>query len=462
MTEARLAEVVASLALAAEAAAGVPEETSARAAIAAVAIGEVLGLPLAERSHAFYAALLRYIGCTSYAHETAWLGAGDDIGLLATLAPVDAANPASLGRAVFEGAGRGTGALGRVRSVVRVLSTPSAPRKLAEAHCAQAVALAGELGLSEGVLAALGGMYERWDGKGGPRGLSGEGIDGLARVLRVAYAMVLHASLEGPRAAVTVLVARRGGELDPAIVEAILPVARDLLERIFQPGLSTLEELLACEPAPVHQAAPARVAEVAAAFATCVDLKSPFLLGHSQRVADLCAGAIAGNGGSEEEQLRARIVGLLHDLGRASVPNGIWDKTTKLSAWDRQRIERHATESERIAARTPLLAPYASVIGAHHERVDGSGYPRQALAAHASPLARVLAVADVFAALGEERPHRPARSHDAAVATLLGEVKDGRLDRDAAHAVLQAAGTRVKRRASAPCDLSEREIEVLL
>jgi HD-GYP domain-containing protein (c-di-GMP phosphodiesterase class II) len=460
--DARLAEIVASLALAAEAAAGVPEETSSRAAIAAVAIAEALGLSLAERSEAFYAALLRYIGCTSYAHETAWLGSGDDIGLLAALGPIDAANPAELARAVFGRAGRGTGALGRARSVARVLSSPSTARRLAEAHCAQAVALARDLRLSEGVLDALGGLYERWDGKGGPRGLSGERIGVLARVLRVAYAMVLHGSIEGPAAGVAVLKARRGGELDPAIVDATLPLARGLLERLFQLGASMSDELLVCEPAPFHSADAARVAEVAAAFATCVDLKSPFLLGHSQRVAELCAAAVAGDGGSEEEQLRARVAGLLHDLGRASVPNGIWDKPTKLSPFERQRVERHAAESERIAARTPLLAPYASVVGAHHERVDGSGYPRHAPAANASPLARVLAVADVFAALGEERPHRSALSDDAAIATLLGEVKAGRLDRDAAHAVLRAAGARVKRRAAFPCELSEREVEVLL
>lgn len=154
---------MASLALAAEAAAGVPEETSSRAAIAAVAIAEAVGLSIAERSDAFYAAPLRYIGCTSYAHETSWLGSGDDIGLLGALGSADGGNPASVLRAIFSGAGRGTGALGRVRSVARVLSSPSAPRRIAEAHCAQAVALAQELRLSDGVLDALGESWFNFD-----------------------------------------------------------------------------------------------------------------------------------------------------------------------------------------------------------------------------------------------------------------------------------------------------------
>ncbi len=460
MDEARLAEIVASLALAAEAAAGVPEETSARAAIAAVAVARALGLSAREQSDAFYAALLRYIGCTSYAHETSWLGSGDDIGLLGALAPADAGDPGSVLRAVFTGAGRGTGAVGRVRSVARVLGSPAAPRRLSAAHCAQAVALARELGLPGGVLDALGGMYERWDGKGGPRGLAGEQIGVVARVLKVAYAMVLHGAIEGPAAGVTVLGARRAGELDPAMVDAILPRARELMEGLLVPGV--WDQLLGCEPAPVQGATPARIAEVAGAFATCVDLKSPYLLGHSQRVAELCQGAVAADGGGPEDQLRARVVGLLHDLGRASVPNGIWDKTARLSPFERQRIERHVTESERILARSPLLAPYAAVVGAHHERADGSGYPRRARVPQLDPLSRVLAVADVVAALGEERPTRPARSNDEVVRTTLEEVKAGRLDRDAAHAVLRAAGARVRRRDALPCQLSEREVEVLL
>ncbi|MEP6654523.1 MAG: HD domain-containing phosphohydrolase [Myxococcales bacterium] len=460
MTDGRLAEIVASLALAAEAAAGVPEETSTRAAIAAVAIGEAMNLTAEQRSDVFYAALLRYIGCTSFAHETAWLGSGDDISLLGTLALADGGKPASVVRAVIGGAGRGTGALGRVRSVARVLSSPAAPRALAAAHCAQAVALAAELRLSSGVLGALAGMYERWDGKGGPHGVRGDRIDPLARVLRVAYAMVLHGAIEGPAAGVAVLLARRGGELDPAVVDAIAPRARELLSHVLAPG--TWDRLLASEPAPPHLATPTRLAEVAGAFANCVDLKSPFLLGHSPRVAELCEATIAAGGGSADDRIRARMVGLLHDLGRASVPNGIWDKRGPLSPFERQRMERHAAESERILARCPLLAPYAQVVGEHHERADGNGYPHRTPGTSMSTLARVLAVADVYAALGEERPHRPARSTEAAIQTVLDDVKAGRLDREAAHAVLAAAGAPVKRRASLPCQLSDREAEVLL
>jgi DNA-binding CsgD family transcriptional regulator len=165
------------------------------------------------------------------------------------------------------------------------------------------------------------------------------------------------------------------------------------------------------------------------------------------------------------------VVGLLHDLGRASVPNGIWDKTAKLSPFERQRIERHVAESERILLRSPLLAPYASIVGAHHERIDGSGYPRQTRAGQGSAAGAGTAAARWRGCWRwPTSSRRSARSgptdRRARTTTRFGrsldEVKAGRLDRDAAHAVLRAAGARVKRRTSLPCELSEREVEVLL
>ncbi len=147
--EARLAELIASLALSAESAAGVPADTSARAAMVAVLVAEKARLSVEQRVDAFYASLLRYIGCTSYAVEMASLQA-DDIALLGALATADTARPDSVARR----AGRGLRPLARVATVAKVLSDPAGPRKLAAAHCAQAVALASELGLPRGVVRA--------------------------------------------------------------------------------------------------------------------------------------------------------------------------------------------------------------------------------------------------------------------------------------------------------------------
>jgi DNA-binding NarL/FixJ family response regulator len=132
---------------------------------------------------------------------------------------------------------------------------------------------------------------------------------------------------------------------------------------------------------------------------------------------------------------------------------------------DKLRLELvrlHAYHSERILSRSPALAPLASTAGMHHERQDGSGYHRQVRAAAIPMEARILAAADVYNALTQARPHRPARSADEAAAMVTSEAKAGRLDREAVGAVLAAAGqVSPKHRRGWPCDLTDREVQVL-
>ncbi len=97
----------------------------------------------------------------------------------------------------------------------------------------------------------------------------------------------------------------------------------------------------------------------------------------------------------------------------------------------------------------------------HHERLDGSGYPRGLSGDAISPAGRILVAADTHHAMTELRPHRPARSSEEAVAAIRTEVTAGRLDGDAVNAVLRAAGHQVRARRDWPAGLTGREIEVL-
>jgi len=110
---------------------------------------------------------------------------------------------------------------------------------------------------------------------------------------------------------------------------------------------------------------------------------------------------------------------------------------------------------------SPALAPLGTLAALHHERLDGSGYPHGLSGDAIAPAGRVLAAADVYQALTESRPHRPARSPEAAARELRGEVAARRLDGDAADSVLRAAGHRVRRRREWPSGLTSREVEVL-
>ena len=201
---------------------------------------------------------------------------------------------------------------------------------------------------------------------------------------------------------------------------------------------------------------------VARAFAEFADLKVGFLRGHSTRVAELAANAAEALGCSRSESSEVRAAGLFHDLGRVSVPNGIWEKPGPLSAGEWERVRLHPYYTERVLERSPALAPLALLAGSHHERLDGSGYHRGATAAQLGVGARLLAAADAFDAMTHDRPHRHALGPEQARDELGVMVGAGTIEKRAADAVLEAAGSApTETRQGYPADLTEREIEVL-
>jgi HD-GYP domain-containing protein (c-di-GMP phosphodiesterase class II) len=146
------------------------------------------------------------------------------------------------------------------------------------------------------------------------------------------------------------------------------------------------------------------------AAADFADLKSPYTIGHSRGVADLVAGA-AGTGAD------ARALGaaaLVHDLGRVGVSAALWAKPGALTRAEWERVRLHPYTTERVLDRADSLRALARLAGAHHERLDGSGYHRAVPAAVLSREARLLAAADALHALTEPRPHRPACTPEAA------------------------------------------------
>jgi DNA-binding CsgD family transcriptional regulator len=125
-------------------------------------------------------------------------------------------------------------------------------------------------------------------------------------------------------------------------------------------------------------------------------------------------------------------------------------------------VRLHAYQTERILARPRALERLGALGSLHHERLDGSGYHRRAQAAHLSPPARLLAAADAFQAMTEDRPHRPALGSAAAADALRQEGRLGRLDPRCVEAVLAEAGhPATAQRRSWPANLTDREVEVL-
>jgi HD-GYP domain-containing protein (c-di-GMP phosphodiesterase class II)/DNA-binding CsgD family transcriptional regulator len=448
---ARLVDVLATLSLTTDLATGLPFERGLRACLVADGLARALDLDPPDHRAAFLASLLRAVGC-GHASENAALF-GDDIAFerfIATFDPGDAAVAAAQ-LAAFEAA-VGTPAMQAFLAVAPTVG-PAAVR----ASCEVAVALGTQLGLPAAVLEAFGDVFERWDGRGLPDGRAGEAVHPIARIVGVAEQAAMAHAVGGVAAARAEIGRRAGGHLDPSLCEVLLACA----EEVFAP-IEAADDLVhavrAAEPPPVLSLSPADLERPCAALATFADLKGSHLIGHSPHVAELAleAGRLAGFDRLDD----LRVAALLHDVGRAGVVSSIWDRPGPLGAADRERVRLHPHWTERVLCSTPVLAALAPVAAAHHERLDGTGYHRAARAADLPRGARLLAAADVLAALTEDRPHRPARTRDEAARMVQDEAVAGRLDPEAAAAVIEAAGV-PRPRTAWPSDLTDREVDVL-
>ena len=451
----RLAELLASVSLATDIGTGQPPGHALRTCTIAAALAEEMGCGPDEVRTVHEFALLRFLGCTSDAAETAVMIGGDDRALNAAMAPVLMGTSREMMGRFVRSVAPGQPALRRLGLVVRALADTKGTERSLSTHCEVAVMLAGRTGVGQPVVAALAHAYERWDGKGFPMGLAGDAIPLAVRVAQVARDADLAVMLgDDPRAW---LRGRRGRAYDPSVVDAFERIGADVLSELD--GTDEWETALASEPRPVAAVEPDALDAVLTAFADFADLKSPWSRGHSRRVASLAeeAGRLAGLDHSECEKLRH--AGLVHDVGRVAVENGIWDKAGPLTTLEWERVRLHPYYTERILDRCGALTPLVEAAASHHERVDGSGYHRSLSGEALSRGARILAAADVFAALTAERPHRPAHGEEEACRVLEAEAG---LDRDAVGCVLAIAGRRLAPSpAGWPAELSDREVEVL-
>jgi HD-GYP domain-containing protein (c-di-GMP phosphodiesterase class II) len=327
-------------------------------------------------------------------------------------------------------------------------------------HCMVAGLFAVRLGLGVEVRDGLQHVFERWDGKGSPAGIAGEEIALSARIAVVADIVESFRRLGGTAAAVDVARRRAGGQFDPRLADHVCENADALFSGLDE--ATGWDAAIAAEPALAGRMSGVELDAALEAIADFADLKSPYTTGHSRGVALLAESAALRAGLGEPAAAELRRAGLLHDVGRIGVSNAVWDKPGALSETEMERVRMHPYLTQRTFSRSPRLAALAEVAAAHHERLDGSGYPRGLAGGALSPEARILAAADAYQAMSERRPHRPARSPEDAARQLREEVRRGRLDADAVDAVLGAAGHRVPRRREGPAGLTRREVEVLV
>ena len=287
-------------------------------------------------------------------------------------------------------------------------------------------------------------------------GLAGEDIALAARVLGMSWRLEAEHRLRGVEAALDLANRHAGATLDPNLVAALPTTLPKILEELEE---ESWEAVVAGEPARARLTGEAFDAALEA-LGDFADLKSPWFTGHSRGVAELAEAAGWRLGLAEPEVTLLQRAALVHSLGRSGVPNTVWDKQASLTVPERERMQLYPYFTDRILRRG-TLTQLADIASASQERLDGSGYPR-GLSGNAIPVAgRLLAAADTYQAMCEARPHRPAMPAEEAADLLRAEAREGRLDAEAAEAVLAASGHRTERRPTAPADLTPREVEVL-
>jgi HD-GYP domain-containing protein (c-di-GMP phosphodiesterase class II) len=459
MEQLRLAELLAGLSLVSDAGMGLEPGEAARAALVAMELAAAVGA--AEPADVYYTTLLQHVGCTAYAHEAAALLGGDEIAVKAAAMRTDFSDPRDIVRTYLPNLAPTARPLMRLRAAgTAAVRGRAIVRGYSRANCEVAARTAERVGLGSGVVAGLTDVYEQWDGKGGARGLRAEAIAFPARIAQVAVAAALFHRIGGTDVAMAAVRRRAGTALDPGLAGALCSMPRRILGvlDIADP----VEAAVAAEPAPWAQISEFGLDRACRAFGEVVDLKTPLHHGHATGVAELAAAGGERLGMSPHDVKALRRAALLHDLGRAAVSNVVWERHGRLTWSDQERVRLHAYHSERVLARCGPLVPLAQVVGMHHERLDGSGYHRQAAGASISFPSRVLAAADAFQAMTQPRAHRPAHSKGEAAQMVVAEARAGRLDVDAVRAVVESAGESVARISrSNAAGLTERQIAVL-
>jgi HD-GYP domain-containing protein (c-di-GMP phosphodiesterase class II) len=459
----RLAELVATLALGQDNAFGQPLESQLRSCLLASALCAEAGFDQHVRETAYWVSLLRYVGCTGHAHEVSAVF-GDDIALLAQTLVLDLADPAEVGHAMvaFATAGRPPEEHEQIARSLQEGAHDWAVHNFSTG-CEVGDMLIHRLDLGPDVREAFAFTYERWNGNGYPTGAKGEQIPLAMRVVHVCHDMEAIGRRVSPSKAIDAARERRDSTYDPELADLFAEHGMIWFEQLDK--LDPWDAVLDLEPEPHRTMEGAALDDAITVAADFIDLKSPYMAGHSRRCAQLAADAAGVLGCTDAEITTVRRAALLHEFGTTAIPNSILDKRGPLTRAEFDRVEHHPMFTEQMLGRTPALAVLAPVAGAHHEKADGSGYHKGLHGHTTDRTARVLTATDVYVGLTTERADRPAFSTDHAANELRGLVSRGVLEPETTDAVLVAAGHHASRaparRVQHPGGLTDREVEVL-
>jgi HD-GYP domain-containing protein (c-di-GMP phosphodiesterase class II) len=324
--------------------------------------------------------------------------------------------------------------------------------------------LVQRLDFGPGVREALRFTFERWNGNGYPSHASGDAIPVAMRIVHLSHDMEAIGRLFSPAKAVDAARDRRDRTYDPAFADLFVAHGSSWFEKLQK--IEPWDAVLDLEPAPRRVLDAEDLDNALTVAADFIDLKSPYMAGHSRRCAQLAADAARVLGFPDDAVTALRRAALVHDFGTTGVPNSIWDKPGPLTRAEFDRVELHTMLTEQMLRRSPVLAALNPIASAHHEKRDGSGYHKRLRVDPTEAGACVLAATEIYVGLTADRADRPAFSPADAAAELRRLATAGVIETRASQAVLVAAGhgapeAPARPRQKHPGGLSGREVDVL-
>ena len=425
-----LSELVAAFSYALDITEGQPEGHCIRSCWIGMHLGSALGLSEEMLWEIYFTLLLKDLGCSSNAARICALYLTDDLKFKHDFKWVDGSFPQVV-KFALKNTALGAGLVTKIRTILGSLQTKEAvAQELIETRCSRGADIATRLRFGPGVVAGIYSLDEHWNGHGHPCQLAGDAIPLAARIALLAQVVEVFHQSAGVEAAIDEAVGRRETWFDPRLVDALVEMGPDhaMWAMLGSAGIERAVAALAPKDAK-RSVDEDYLDEIAAAFGEVVDSKSPYTSGHSARVA-LYTDLIAKEVGLDAERRRWLHRGaLLHDVGKLGVSNAILDKPGKLDEKEWEAIRRHPVYTEAILARIPHFRALAVDAAAHHERLDGKGYPRGIGADQISLETRIITTADVFDAITAERPYRGATPPQKAL-TIMAESVGTALDPD--------------------------------
>ncbi len=457
----RRGDILVALSMAADLATGQPMAFALKSCVMATRFGHALKLGRDQISQIYFQALLRYLGCNADTASMALL-LGDEIKFRREFALIDPGRASEMLRLILthlresqQDKGLLAMAVGTLRALARSKNTSL---ENLSGHCEVAQRLAERLGLGSEVQSNLGQLYERWDGRGLPNGLKGEAVFLPVRIVSLVQDAIAMEAAFGKAESLVKLQARSGTAYEPKLLARFIEYYDELSKALES---ANWEDVINLEPEAQQPLSSEQLEQGLLAMADFADLKSPTTLGHSRALSALAKQAAQHCKLPAQDITQIGYAALLHDLGQVAIPTRIWMKPSAFNALEWEQVRLHGYYSERILSQSKAFSALAHIVGQHHERLDGSGYHRNAPVASLNLSSKILAAAEAYKNKIEARPHRQALSPKAVAEALKLEMRQGKLDATATSAVLAAAGHVVRQQSNLPNGLTAREYDVL-